>query len=180
MAQPAPRYPQLGFMPRNLTLCQPPAQQVPAPIPPVLMPVPVAPLYNPNQIPFYNLPPQPPVPAEHNLPYGIDRLPSMLPASSLSLIPVLSESKDWTGWNNGVINAVRVTGAMGHLYDTPTSFCLSQSYTDAIWFPVVLVASCVIAPETLFCFVNERSYGSSDNPHISLRVCKSVWNSSTR
>ena len=119
MAQPAPRYPQLGYVPWNLTPCQLAAQQIPVPIPPVLAPVPVAPFHNYNLIPYYNVPPlQPPVPAEYNLPYG---LPSTLPASSLSLILVLLESKDWTGWNNGVINAVRAIGAMGHLYDTPTN-----------------------------------------------------------
>ena len=124
MVQPAPRYPQLGYAPRILTPRQPPVQQVPPPVPQVPVPVPVPPVYTYNHLPYYNvpLPPmQPLAPAEPNLPYGLDRLPSTLPASSLSLIPVLSESKDWTGWNNGVINAVRAIGAMGHLYDTPTN-----------------------------------------------------------
>ena len=122
MVQPVPRYPQLGYVPRNLTPRQPPGQQVPPPVPHIPVPVPVPPFYNYNNLPYYNLPIpliQPPAPAEPNLLYGVDRLPSTLPASSLSLIPVLSESKDWTGWNNGVINVVRAIGAMGQLYDTP-------------------------------------------------------------
>ena len=41
------------------------------------------------------------------------------------------------------------------------------------------LASRVTAPETLFHFVNTRSYRSSYNPRVSLQVFKSVRNSST-
>ena len=37
--------------------------------------------------------------------------------STLSLIPILTDSKDWTSWNNVVIAAIWTLGAMGHIND---------------------------------------------------------------
>ena len=38
-------------------------------------------------------------------------------SSNLSLIPLLTDSKDWTSWNNAVLGAIWMLGAMGHILD---------------------------------------------------------------
>ena len=38
-------------------------------------------------------------------------------SSNLSLIPLLTDFKDWTSWNNAVLGAIWTLGAMGHISD---------------------------------------------------------------
>ena len=100
-------------------------RQLPVPSPVLPQPVP-QPLFQnfPNVphnyfIPQQYVPQLPPV--QQNAPIGrgnfFSNRPVTVSSSSLSIIPLLTEVRAWTPWNNGVINAVRTIGALGHLFE---------------------------------------------------------------
>ena len=130
VAGPHPIYPQMplhrgllapGGANLSVTLGQVPR---PLPLPPHAIPQPpaVPPHANPiNQnfyIPQQYIPQLPPV--QQNAPIGrgnFQNRPITVSSSLLTIIPLLTEVRDWTPWNNGVINAVCTIGALGHLFE---------------------------------------------------------------
>ena len=49
-----------------------------------------------------------------------------LSSSTLLIILTLSETRDWTTWNNAVVNAVRTISGLGHLFEGPSNDPLLQ------------------------------------------------------
>lgn len=69
-------------------------------------------------------------------------------SSTLSLIPILTDSKDWTSWNNAVVVAIWTLGAMGHINDkeatltsSPSSRTLPRLYTTGTLSVHVILAT---------------------------------------
>ena len=78
----------------------------------------------------------------------VSRTSQKLGVSSLTIIPLLTEVRDWTLWNNGVINVVRTIGALGHLFEGQSNDPLLQPvYPPPLPRPNALDADWVVHSE---------------------------------